>query len=138
MRILPLDIPESSQPERYTISSPASGQGRYIRQTSSADSFGVITLRLEPYRGLEPFVLVWQVTEEQIPSEFIPAVIAGIQQAVHQERMVGGGLTHIQVVVVDGAFHPVDSHARAYLRATRLAFDRALAGTSRTPFIETA
>ncbi|MDQ2716559.1 MAG: hypothetical protein M3Z08_16765 [Chloroflexota bacterium] len=133
MQTIPLDLPVSKQPNRYTISAPATGKGRYVRQSSSADSFGIIILRLEPYTGPTPFLLVWQVTEEQIPWEFLPGVVQGIRQAAQQERAEDGWLTHIKVTVVDGAFHPVDSHARAYARATMLAFEDALTQTSLVP-----
>lgn len=138
MHIILLAIPESNGSNRYTIRTPTTGKGRYVRQSSSADSFGIITLQLEPYSGPEAFLLVWQVTEEQIPGEFIPGVIEGIRRAAQQERAEGAQLTHIKVVVVDGAFHPVDSHARAYTLATLLAFEEALTSTSLIPFVETA
>ena len=65
-------------------------------------------------------------------------MVEGIRQAAQQERAEDGWLTHIKVIVDDGAFHPVDSHARAYTLATLLAFEEALTHTSLVPFVETA
>ncbi|MEO6891270.1 MAG: hypothetical protein ABI456_17345, partial [Ktedonobacteraceae bacterium] len=98
----------------------------------------IITLRLEPYIGPTPFLLVWQVTEEQIPQEFLPGVVQGIRHAVLQERAEDAGLTHIKVTVIDGASHPVDSHNRAYTQATMLAFENALTHTLLVPVVETS
>jgi hypothetical protein len=70
MHEIPLNRPESSLSKRVTISTPTTGNGRFLRP--GAELYGVITLRLEPYAGPAPFLLVWQVTEEQIPEKFFP------------------------------------------------------------------
>ena len=135
MHLIPLNIPDNNLPDKCTIKMPATGKGRYVRQTACS-GFGIITLRLEPYPGPEPFLLVWQVAQEQIPPEFIPGVVEGIRQVAQQERAEGGRLTHIKVRVIDGSFHPVDSSVQAYTRATFLAFEEALTRTTIIPFIE--
>ncbi len=83
-------------------------------------------LRLEPYVGPTHFVLEWRVTDEQIPKEFLPGVIKGIQQAAQQERNGFDAVVHLKAIVSGGSNHPVDSRSSSYTKATALAFADAL------------
>lgn len=127
------DTPPASVVRSLTLAGPVSGKGRWICQTRCGDTFGTVEMRLEPYHGRSPFQLVWQVTEAQIPGEFLPGVLAGIRQAIHQARFSCGLLTNIKIIVVGGVSHPVDSGPQAFARATQKAFEDALAKTELVP-----
>jgi len=112
-----------------TITEAVMGKGRYVVQTRCPGDFGVVELRLEPYIGLTQFLLEWQVTDEQIPQEFLPGVIKGIQQATQQEHNGYDAVVDIKVTIIDGKYHPVDSRSSSYMKAAALAFADALAKT---------
>lgn len=123
------DIPDASVARWLTLAESVSGKGRWVRQTCCGDNFGIVELGLEPYRGPSQFQLAWQVTEEQIPEEFLAGVLEGIRQAALQERVGSGLLTNVRIVIIGGAYHPVDSSQRAFTIATLKAFEDALAKT---------
>jgi len=123
------DIPDASVARRVTLAESVSGKGRWVRQNCCGGNFGIVELRLEPYRGPSQFQLVWQVTEEQIPEEFLAGVLEGIHRAVLLDHADSGLLTSIRIVIIGGAYHPVDSSQRAFTIATQKAFVDALAKT---------
>lgn len=122
------EVPAASSASWVTLAGPVGGKGRWVRQ-SCCGQYALVEIRLEPYRGPIQFQLVWQVTEEQIPEEFLPGVVEGIRQAALQERPGSGLLTNIRIFVIGGAYHPVDSSQRAFAIATLNAFEDALAKT---------
>ncbi len=116
-----------------TIAEAVTGKGRYIIQTRCPGDFGVVELRLEPYVGPTQFLLEWQVANEQIPEEFLPGVIKGVQQAAQQERDGFNAVIDIRVIVNGGNYHPVDSRSSSYTKASALAFADALSKTHIVP-----
>ena len=116
-----------------TIAEGVMGKGRYVVQTRCPADFGVVELRLEPYVGSTHFMLEWCVTDEQIPTEFLPGVIKGIQQAAQQERNGFDAVVYLKVIVSGGSNHPVDSRSSSYTKAAALAFADALTKTQIVP-----
>ncbi len=121
-----------------TITTSATGEGRYVRQSSSVDSYGHVVIRIEPHQGRRDFLLEWAVDEDVIPMMFRPGVVAGIQAVAAAGYPDLGPLVNIKVTVIGGSTNAVDSHLRAYEVATSIAFQNALAraqittqGTSR-------
>lgn len=113
------------------MNAPVTGEGKYIRQTSSADSYGHVVLRLEPTDLLEELPVSWEVPLDRIPADFRSAVIAGIE-----ERFGEWGEHHSQrflVTVTDGSYHEIDSHNRAFRIAGSLAMKDALQKWSESP-----
>jgi len=100
------------------------GEGKYIRQSSSADSYGHVVLRLEPIDLPENLPIRWEVPPDLIPDEFRNAVIAGIEESLgewgedHSQRFL--------VAVTGGRYHEIDSHNRAFRTASSLAMQDAL------------
>ena len=116
-----------------TITEGVTGKGRYVVQTRCPGDFGVVELRLEPYVGATHFLLEWCVTDEQIPTEFLPGVIKGIQQASQQERNGFDAVVYLKVIVSGGSNHPVDSRFFSYTKAAALAFADALSKAQIVP-----
>ncbi len=111
------------------ITEAMTGKGRYVVQTRCPADFGVVELHLEPYVGPTQFMLEWRVTDEQIPEEFLPGVIKGIQQAAQQEHNGYDAIVHLKVIVNGGSYHPVDSRASSYT-AVMLIFERPSTATT--------
>lgn len=112
-----------------TITGSASGEGKYVRQSGSADRYGHVALTIEPHRGRRHFLLEWAVDEDTIPAEFRPAIIAGIQSVAVQGIPELGPFVNIKVTVTGGSFHEVDSSEVGYKAAASIAFRNALAQT---------
>ncbi|GCE31598.1 hypothetical protein KDA_70820 [Dictyobacter alpinus] len=130
-----LDTVEDLPINRCTISTSSTGHGRYIRQTSSPSHVGIVSLRLEPFKGPHDFLLQWQVTEEQIPRDFLPAIIKGFQQAAGQDHGGHGILSQLKITITAGRCHPVDASVHGYMQATIIAIHGALTRTQLIPCV---
>ena len=98
------------------------GEGKYIRQSSSADSYGHCILEIEP---LSPGagVVFENVTDSAIiPAEFVPGVEQGVRDEV---RETGLPFVDMRVRLVGGSWHEVDSHLRAFRNAGTIALRNA-------------
>ena len=107
---------------RETIQSKAEGHHRHKKQTGGAGQFGEVFLRVEPLERGSGFEFSNDVFGGSIPSQFIPAVEKGINQALEEGAIAGYPLQDIKVSVYDGKHHPVDSKEVAFVTAGKRAF----------------
>ena len=61
-----------------------------------------------------------------IPKEYIPAVVAGIQEAIATGVLAGYPMIDLKVQIVDGSYHEVDSSDLAFKMAGIFAFKDAV------------
>ncbi|MFQ5893813.1 MAG: elongation factor G, partial [Nitrospinota bacterium] len=107
---------------RETISTAARGEGRYVRQTGGRGQYGHVVLELEPLGRGEGFVFENGTVGGVVPREFVPAVEAGIKEAMEAGLVAGHPVTDVRVCMVDGSYHEVDSSEPAFKIAGSLAF----------------
>ncbi len=89
-----------------TLRKQSGGPGQYAR----------VKLVIEP---AEDIVFVNEITGGAVPSEFIPAVEAGVRAALSTGTGHGWPISGAKVRLIDGAFHPNDSSATAFERCAR-------------------
>ena len=77
----------------------------------------------EPGAGYE---FVDKIVGGKIPKEYIPAVDAGIQEAMGSGVLAGYPVVDVKVELVDGSYHDVDSSERAFKIAGSMAFKEAM------------
>ena len=106
---------------RETITQPIKVEGRFVRQTGGHGQFGHIWLELEPLDRGSGIVFVNAIKGGTIPREYIPAVEKGVRQALDNGPMAGYPLVDMQVKLVDGSYHDVDSSEMAFRSAGMLA-----------------
>ncbi|MCL2768936.1 MAG: elongation factor G [Solirubrobacterales bacterium] len=99
-------------------------EGRFVRQTGGSGQFGVVYIDLEPAPG-EGFDFVNKIKGGAIPSEFIPAVEKGIEEALDTGVKAGYPMVDVRVTLVDGKYHDVDSSEIAFKVAGSLALKEA-------------
>ncbi|MGB8716684.1 MAG: elongation factor G [Rhodanobacteraceae bacterium] len=107
---------------RETIGGKAEGHHRHKKQTGGAGQFGEVFLRIEPLSRGEGFDFVDEVKGGTIPSQFLPAVEKGVQQAMADGAIAGFPMQDVRVIVHDGKHHPVDSKEVAFVAAGKRAF----------------
>jgi elongation factor G len=108
---------------RETIGRPVEKvQGRFVRQTGGSGQYGDVVINLhtqEPGAGYE---FVDKIVGGKVPKEFIPAVDAGIKEAMSAGVLAGYPVVDVKVELVDGSYHDVDSSERAFKIAGSMAF----------------
>jgi len=106
---------------KETISVPVKAEGRYIRQFGGRGQYGHVWLHIEPGERGSGFVFKDKTKGGAIPKEFIPAVEAGVREAVESGILAGYPIIDIKVSLVDGSYHEVDSSEMAFKMAGSLA-----------------
>ncbi len=99
-------------------------EGRFVRQTGGSGQFGVVYINLEPAPG-EGFDFVNKIKGGAIPSEFIPAVEKGVEEALENGVKAGYPMVNVRVTLTDGKYHEVDSSEIAFKVAGSLALKEA-------------
>jgi elongation factor G len=95
-------------------------EGKFVRQTGGSGQFGVVYINMEPAPG-EGFDFVNKIKGGAIPSEFIPAVEKGVEEALETGVKAGYPMVDVRVTLVDGKYHDVDSSEIAFKVAGSIA-----------------
>jgi elongation factor G len=111
---------------------------RFKRQTGGSGQFAEVIITLEPTGKLAPEPVVDPETGEvggyffedktkggAIPREYIPAVDAGVKDAMEGGVLAGYPLVDIRVLLTDGSYHEVDSSEMAFKIAGSMALKEA-------------
>jgi elongation factor G len=99
-------------------------EGRFVRQTGGRGQFGHVVINLEPAPE-ESFDFVNRIKGGAIPSEFIPAVEQGIEEALASGIYAGYPMVDVRVELIDGSAHDVDSSEMAFKIAGSMAVQSA-------------
>ena len=110
---------------RETVRSEARNvEGKFIRQTGGSGQYGVVYIDLEPAPG-EGFDFINKIKGGSVPSEFIPAVEKGIEEALDSGVKAGYPMVDVRATLVDGKYHDTDSSEIAFKIAGSLALKEA-------------
>jgi elongation factor G len=99
-------------------------EGKFIRQTGGSGQYGVVYIDLGPAPG-EGFDFINKIKGGSVPSEFIPAVEKGIEEALESGVKAGYPMVDIRATLVDGKYHDTDSSEIAFKVAGSLALKEA-------------
>lgn len=111
---------------RESIRKPASQRGRHKKQSGGHGQYGDCVIEIRPLARGEHFQFEDKITGGAIPRQYIPAVEAGIKDAM-EKGPLGFPVVDVAVTLVDGSFHTVDSSELAFRIAGRMAMGDALA-----------
>jgi elongation factor G len=101
-------------------------EGRFVRQTGGSGQYGIVYINVEPAPG-EGFDFVNQIKGGSIPTEFIPAVEKGVEEAMENGPRAGYPMVDVRVTLTDGKYHETDSSEIAFRVAGSLALKAAAA-----------
>ena len=111
---------------RETITQPVQKvEERYVRQTGGRGQFGHVVIDIEPTGPGGGYEFIDQIKGGVIPREYIPAVDAGIQEALEGGVLAGYPMVDVRIILVDGSFHEVDSSEMAFKIAGSMAVKKA-------------
>ena len=107
---------------RETITSAVRSEGRFVRQTGGHGQYGHIVLEIEPLERGGGFQFESKIVGGAVPKEYIPAVEAGIKEAMLSGVVAGYPVVDVKVTAVDGSYHEVDSSELAFKIAGSIGF----------------
>ncbi len=111
---------------RETIMRPVHGvETRYVKQTGGRGQYGHVVIDMEPTGPGGGYEFVNKVTGGRIPTEYIPAVDQGVQEAMASGVLAGYPVVDVRVTLVDGSYHEVDSSEMAFKITGSIAFKEA-------------
>jgi elongation factor G len=96
-------------------------EGKFIRQSGGRGQYGHVWLRLsqnEPGKGFE---FINAIKGGVVPSEYIPAVKSGVEEALNNGVLAGYPVVDVKVQLYDGSYHDVDSSELAFKIAGSMA-----------------
>ncbi|HLX95928.1 MAG TPA: elongation factor G [Verrucomicrobiae bacterium] len=102
---------------RETITKPADGEGKFIRQSGGRGQYGHACIQIQPNEKGKGVEIENKIVGGAIPKEYIPAVIDGIEEAIKGGVYAGYQVIDIKAQVTDGTFHEVDSNELAFKMA---------------------
>jgi elongation factor G len=97
------------------------------KQTGGSGQFAKVQISLEPLEVTpdKTYEFSNQVTGGRVPREYIPSVDAGFQAAMAVGILAGYPMVGVKGILVDGAYHDVDSSEMAFKLAGSMAFKEA-------------
>ena len=101
-------------------------EAKYIKQTGGHGQYGHCVIDIEPLGRGEGFKFLNKIKGGAIPSEFIPSVEKGVTTALEKGVLLGFPLVDLQVRLVDGSYHDVDSSDIAFQIAGSMALQNAV------------
>jgi elongation factor G len=110
---------------RETITQKAREEGRYVRQSGGRGQYGDVWLEVEPLEPGTGFEFQDKTVGGVVPREYIPAVEAGVKEAMEVGVVAGYPMVDMRVSLVDGSYHEVDSSEMAFKIAGSIGFKRA-------------
>jgi elongation factor G len=106
---------------KETITKPVRIEGRFVRQSGGRGQYGHVWLEIEPLERGSGFIFEDKVVGGTVPREYIPAVQAGVREAMESGGDSGNPIVDLRVALVDGSYHEVDSSEMAFKIAGSMA-----------------
>jgi elongation factor G len=110
---------------KETLTRPADGEGRYIRQTGGRGQYGHAKIHLFPGEPGTGYVFENEIVGGTIPREFIKPIDEGIKEALTRGVLAGYPIDDVKIELYDGSYHDVDSSEMAFKIAGSMAFQDA-------------
>jgi elongation factor G len=107
---------------RETITVPAHGTGRFIRQSGGRGQYGHVELELAPNETGKGFEFISKVVGGTVPREYIKPTQKGIEDTLTNGVLAGFPVVDVKVTLVDGSYHDVDSNEQAFQIAGSMGF----------------
>ncbi|MET0123630.1 MAG: elongation factor G, partial [Candidatus Thiodiazotropha sp. 6PLUC9] len=104
----------------------SSAEGKFVRQSGGHGQYGHVIISITPNHASEGVVFENQIKSGAIPSMFIPSIEAGIDEASRSGVIGGYPVTGINVTLIDGSVHEVDSNPLSFKIAASMALRQGL------------
>ncbi|MFD2445238.1 elongation factor G [Bacillus sp. CGMCC 1.16607] len=110
---------------RETFRASASVEGKFARQSGGRGQYGHVWIEFSPNDEGKGFEFVNGIVGGVVPREYIPAVEAGLKDALERGVLAGYPMVDIKARLFDGSYHDVDSSEMAFKIAASMALKNA-------------
>lgn len=116
--------PQVSYRETFRASTQA--EGKFVRQSGGKGQYGHVWIEFAPNEEGAGFEFENAIVGGVVPREYIPAVEAGLKDAMENGVLAGYPLVDIKAKLYDGSYHDVDSSETAFKVAASMALKAAV------------
>ncbi|KRM89414.1 elongation factor G [Liquorilactobacillus vini] len=110
---------------RETFTKQVSVQGKFVHQSGGKGQYGDVWIEFTPNDEGKGFEFEDAIVGGVVPREYIPAVEAGLKEAMKNGVLAGYPLIDVKAKLYDGSYHEVDSSEAAFKIAASLALRNA-------------
>ena len=110
---------------RETFRSSCQAEGKFVRQSGGKGQYGHVWIEFSPNEEGAGFEFENAIVGGVVPREYIPAVEAGLKDAMENGVLAGFPLVDIKAKLYDGSYHDVDSSETAFKVAASMALKAA-------------
>ena len=110
---------------RETFRASAQVEGKFVRQSGGRGQFGHVWIEFSPNEEGKGFEFENAIVGGVVPREYIPAVQAGLEDALQNGVIAGYPVIDIKAKLFDGSYHDVDSNEMAFKIAASMALKNA-------------
>jgi len=121
-----VDVAEPRVPYRETVAGTTRAEYRHKKQTGGHGQYGHVVIEVSPRPRGDGFLFEQKVVGGTVPRQFIPAVEKGVTEALPAGPLAHSPLVDLQVTLVDGSAHAVDSSEMAFKLAASQALKQAV------------
>ncbi|MEK4283521.1 elongation factor G [Ureibacillus sp. FSL K6-0165] len=112
---------------RETFRTTAQVEGKFVRQSGGRGQYGHVWIEFSPNEEGAGFEFENAIVGGVVPREYIPAVEAGLKDAMENGVLAGYPVIDIKAKLFDGSYHDVDSNEMAFKIAASMALKNAAA-----------
>jgi elongation factor G len=117
---------------RETITKKSSAEYTHKKQTGGHGQYGKVVLEIAPLSRGDGYKFENKIFGGAVPKNYIPGVEKGIAEGKDHGTMAQYPVVDVEVAIVDGKYHPVDSSELSFKLASRNAFREAMRQASPT------
>ncbi len=111
---------------KETITTEATVEGKFVQQTGGRGQYGHVKLSVRPHEKGSGIIINDKIKGGSIPKDYISAVKDGIHSSSDSGILGGYPVIDVEVDIIDGSYHEVDSSELAFKMAARMGFQEGL------------
>lgn len=112
---------------RETFRKSAEVEGKFVRQSGGRGQFGHVWIEFSPNEEGAGIEFENGIVGGVVPREYVPAVEAGVRDALENGVIAGYQVIDVKARLFDGSYHDVDSSEMAFKIAASMAVKNAAA-----------
>ncbi len=111
---------------RETITKEIEDSYTHKKQSGGSGQYGKIDYKIRPGEANTGYTFISSIVGGSVPKEFHPAVEKGFRLMMDTGPLAGFPVLDVEVELIDGAYHAVDSSAIAFEIAAKAAFRQSM------------